>query len=121
MFFHKGRCIANARIAVIARARDALFQGVVLEPLETALSMQPCSDRLPTEKGFRKVQGNLQWIYFLISFINLCRQVSWTKVQLGNLTKGGKKAAMCRSRGKTPTLNESQRLSLTLSSLVKYK
>lgn len=32
---------------------------------DTALSMQQYSDELPTEKEFRKVQGNPKWIYLL--------------------------------------------------------
>ena len=84
------RCVANVRIAVVATATDALFQVVVFALLATALSMQQCSDKLPTEKGFRKVQGSPNWIYLLISFINLCRQMSWTAVELKGLTKGSK-------------------------------
>ena len=99
------RCIANVRIAVVSTAMDALFQAVVFALLATALSMQQCSDKLPTEKGFRKVQGNPNWIYLLISFINLCRQMSWTAVELKGLTKGSKKRDYIQNQSKNPTLN----------------
>lgn len=78
---------------------------VVFVFLDTAFSIQQYPDDLPTEKEFRKVQGNPKWIYLLVTFINLCHQMSWTKVNLKNLTKGGKEAIMYRATEKAPTLN----------------
>lgn len=76
MFFHMGRCIANICIAVIATAVDASFSVVVFVLLGAVLSMQWYSDKLPTEKEFRKVHGSPKWIYLLVSFINPCHQMS---------------------------------------------
>lgn len=91
-----GRCIANVSIAVTETAMDALFL-----VLDFALSMQQHSEKLPNEKEFREVQGNPNWIYFLISFINLCHQKSWTKVKLKDLTKGEKKGNRVQNHRKS--------------------
>ena len=73
-------------------------------PLATALSVQHCSDGLPAEKEFRKVQGHANWIYLLISYINLCRQMSWTAVELKGLAKG-REGGYVQNQSKNPTLD----------------
>ena len=96
-----GRCIANVCIAVTETAMVALFLVLVFALLATVLSMQQYSDKLPNEKEFRKVQGNPNWIYLLISFINLYHQRSWTKVKLKDLTKGEKKGDRVQNHRKS--------------------
>ena len=99
------RCIANVHIAIVATAVDVSFQVVVFAFLATALSVQQCSDKLPAEKEFRKAQGNPNWIYLLVSFINLCHQMSWTAVELKGLTQGSKKGDYVQNQSKNSTLN----------------
>lgn len=105
MFFEMERCTANICITVIATEMDASFQVVGFVLLDTVLSMQQYPDKLPTDREFRKVEGNPKQICLHVSFINICDQMSWTKVKLKIQPKKGRRQ-LCRTTEKAPMLNE---------------
>lgn len=78
------KCIADFCSSLIATVSEVPLPRMVPVPMATVLSVHWCSDKLPHEKEFTKIQNNPECFHLLVSLMNHGPQIYQSKAEKSN-------------------------------------